>query len=663
MVENFYYKSDVWGNFAFGYFFMKTMRISQKTIQAVQDIVCIEQVIGDFVPLKKKGQNYWACCPFHHEKTPSFSVSAARGFYKCFGCDASGDVISFLQAKEGYTFVEAIGYLANRYGIAVEFDDQEDEHQNQLVDDLYHVLNLSRDYYVQLLHEHPQAKQLALPYLEARDITSDVAEKFQLGYSLDQWDGFCQYASQRGINRDLLVESGLVIDNQGKRYDRFRKRIMFPICSSTGQVVAFGARSIDEQSGSKYINSPESLIYHKGNLLYGLHLAKQSIKRMQNCYLVEGYFDVLAFHMAGLDHAVASAGTALTEAQMATLNRFTSMVTLVFDGDQAGIQATLRGIDKLLQQGFHTKVVVLPQGEDPASYLAKVGVEAFGRYICDHTEDFIFFKARYLLDKDTMNDPLKQAQAIRSIVQSIAYIPGDIEHALFIKQCSQLFDIQEEVIWSTYRQLQLVKPVGGVNGKKKHHSRHASGGNFHPKSKDITFKDKVLSSIESYEREIMRIMLLYGSVKITEERSLYAYILHELDGIVFKSVDIKLIFDYFCSALEGGRVVDLSHCLSLEDGDIKRVAINLVASAHDLSPVWRQKYGILIPNEEENFYQVVKEVILKLKMRLLQEEIERNRQRLQGISDLHEEIALLEKHRLLKERECDLAKQLGIVVM
>ena len=639
------------------------MRISQKTIQAVQDIACIEQVIGDFVPLKKKGQNYWACCPFHHEKTPSFSVSATRGFYKCFGCDASGDVISFLQAKEGYTFVEAIGYLASRYGIAVEFDDQEDEHKNQLVDDLYHVLNLSKDYYVRLLHEHPQAQQLALPYLESRCITSDVVKKFQLGYSLDQWDGFYQYASQCGINRDLLVESGLIVDNQGKRYDRFRKRVMFPVCNSTGQVVAFGARSIDGQAGSKYINSPESLIYHKGNLLYGLHLAKSAIKKMQNCYLVEGYFDVLAFHMAGFDHAVASAGTALTEEQMATLNRFTSMVTLVFDGDQAGIQATLRGMDKLLQQGFHIKVVVLPQGEDPASYLAKVGVEVFGHYICNNTEDFVVFKARHLLDRDTMKDPLKQAQAIRSIVQSIVYIPGDIEHALFIKQCSQLFGIQEEVIWRTYQQLRLLKPAGGINDKKKHPAKYASVRAACTKSKDIAFKDKVLYSIESYEREIMRLMLLYGSVKIAEDQSLYAYILHELDGIVFKAVDVKLIFDYFCSLLEEGKVVDLAHCLSLEDGDIKKVAVDLVASAHDLSPVWRQKYGILVPNEEENFYQVVKEVILKLKMRLLQEAIEQNRQQLQGVSDLHEEIALLEKHRVLKEQECNLAKQLGIVVM
>ena len=638
-----------------------SMRISYKTIQAVQASVRIEQVIGDFVPLKKKGQNYWACCPFHHEKTPSFSVSATKGFYKCFGCDAAGDTINFLQTIEGYSFIEAIEYLAKRYGIPIEME-QKSDGQQALIQALYSLFNGAKIYYKQLLYTHPQALKVALPYLEERKISPAVIEKFQLGYSLDQWDAFYTFAAQKGFNLDLLIASGLVVDKANKVYDRFRGRIMFPIQNSNGQVVAFGARHIGESHGTKYINSPESLIYHKGSLLYGLNWAKQSIKKAHNCYIVEGYTDVLAFHMAGIEHVVASAGTAFTEEHMHILSRFTSVVTLVFDGDQAGIQATLRSIDKLLNKSLDVKIVLLPPKEDPSSYLAKVGAQVFAHYIYNQAQDFIIFKAQYLLKQSIGQEPMEQAKAIRSIVQSIIHIPGEVEHALFLRKCSALFELKEEVLWATYHELRkkqqdrapYSKPLSKVVETK---------ANPYITPKQVPFKDKLTQSIEAYEREIIRILLLYGSMQVTNEQALYSYIVEELQDIAFRSKEAKLMWDYFSAMLQKGQVVDVQHCLESQDETIKQIAIHLIASPHELSQAWSKKYGIYVASEEQSFHKMLLEVVLKLKMRLIQELIEQNRHKLQTASCLQEEMDLLTKHQLLKQAECTIAKQLGIVMM
>ncbi|WP_339043906.1 DNA primase [Cardinium endosymbiont of Tipula unca] len=648
------------------------MRISQQTIQSVQSVTRIEEVIADFISLKKKGQSLWACCPFHHENSPSFSVSPEKGFYKCFGCGAAGDAINFVQQIEGASFVEAIVYLAQKYGITVSSDaDFEQSYglktHNQK-ESIHILLNLARDYYSNLLWTHPEATKEALPYLDKRVIQQVIAKKFQLGYSLNSWDGFYKFAVGQGVSLDLLVAAGLVIKSDNKTYDRFRGRIMFPIHNATGQVVAFGARHIAASGvpdSPKYINSPETIVYHKGALLYGLSFAKQRIKQENNCYLVEGYTDVLAFHMAGLEHVVASAGTSLTEEQINYLRRFTTKVTLVFDGDHAGIQAALRGIDGLLAKGFEVKVVLLPSGEDPDSYARKVGGGAFIHYIDHAAEDFITFKAKFLLKQTSEQGPVEQAKCIRDIVQSIVAIPDEIQQSLFLKKCSTFFSIESEVLLATYHELRnkaALKPSVRQQERKFVQPYVTPKSREHVGSKHIAFISKLSTSIEAYEREIMRILLTYGAAKLFEGQQLYEYIMLELGDITFRSADCKMLLDCFKEVLKQGGLVDIQFCLNSSNETVKKIAIDLTASRHEISEAWVKKYGIYTVGEVQNLHQMSLEVMLRLKIRLVQELIEQNREALKKQLPVEEEEQLLQVHQLLKASERNMAKQLGIVV-
>ncbi len=647
------------------------MKISQKTIQSIQAAVQIEEVIADFIPLKKKGQNYWACCPFHHEKTASFSISPAKGFYKCFGCDAAGDAIAFVQQIEGSTFVEALAHLAHKYGIPIEtesgLETYHDDQAQRAKESLYIVLNMAKAYYANLLWTHPEAAKRVWPYLEQRSIAKETAQRFELGYSLDKWDGLYAFAHAQGVRTELLVAAGLVVQKEEKTYDRFRGRLLFPIHNSAGQVVAFGARRLSDADANspKYVNSPETAIYHKGELLYGLSFAKNAIKQQQSCYLVEGYTDVLAFHKAGLEHVVASAGTSLTETQVQTLHRFSNAVTLVFDGDQAGIQAALRGIDKLLAQGLQVKIVVLPPAEDPDSYLRKVGPDAFVHYLQHTAQDFIAFKAGFLWNQSVEQNPAAHAKAIRSIVESIVAIPDELEQRLSLKKCSTLFSLEEDILEATYQSLrQQNQSLQLQIGKKRHQATVSVANPQSPykASKHIPFKHRITLSIEAYEREIMRILLLYGSTRLSENQQLYEYILLELGDVTFRSDDCKQLFAYFQEMLQKGTVVDLASCLESGGAAIQKMAIHLTASPHEISAAWHKKYGIYVATEIQYLHQMSLETILRLKIRLVQELIEQNRTALQQAPSEEEEYNLLRVHQLLKQTESSMAKQLGIVV-
>lgn len=643
------------------------MMISQQTIQSVQSAVRIEEVIAEFVTLKKRGQNFWACCPFHQENTPSFSVSSVKGFYKCFGCDAAGDAITFVQQIEGLTFVEAVTYLAQKYGIPIVSvqENRNDMEAYRAKESLYIVLNLARDYYSDLLWNHVEGAKCGLFYLEQRSIERVIAKKFELGYSLNSWDGFYKFATNKGITLDQLVQAGLVIQNEAKVYDRFRGRLMFPIHDSSGQVVAFGAREmVNAVDSPKYVNSCETLVYQKSKLVYGLSFAKHAIKQNNNCYLVEGYTDVLAFHKANIEHVVASAGTALTGTQIDLLHRFTKKVTLVFDGDQAGMQATFRGIDQLLVKGFEVKVIVLPTGQDPDSYLCELGSDSFSHYINCATQDFITFKAGFLLNQATQQSPVEQAKTIRDIVQTITAIPDEIQRVLFLKKCSTMFSLEEEVIFSTYYGL-VDKTTSGWQKQKtlasKYHKQKEKQHQYLDQ-KNIPFNNKLTASIQAYEQEIMRILLNYGANKPNEDKKLYEYIFLELSDVVFRSNHCKKIFDYCKVVFEQGGVVDMQCCLDSKDESIRKIAIDLTASPHDISEAWIKKYGIYTIEEESNIQKMSLEVILRLKIRLIQELIEENREALKNNLSPDEENHLLQVHQALKVSECTIAKKLGTVV-
>ncbi|RZL03393.1 MAG: DNA primase, partial [Pedobacter sp.] len=413
--------------------------INQDTINKIMETARIEEVVGDFVALKKRGTSLIGNCPFHNEKTPSFHVSVTKGIYKCFGCGKGGDSVHFVMDHEKYSYPEALKFLANRYNIEVEEtvqSPQNIEAQNAR-ESLYIVSEYAANYFANELFTGEEGRAIGLSYFKERGFREDIVKKFQLGYSPDVWDALIQNATAAGHKEEYLEKTGLAIKNdKGRVYDRFRGRVMFPIHNFTGRVIGFGGRTLKtDKNVPKYVNSPESDIYHKSNVLYGLFHAKKSIRDTDNCYLVEGYADVLAVHQAGIENVVASSGTSLTVEQIRMIGRFTENVTILYDGDAAGIKASLRGLDMILEEGLNVKVVSFPDGHDPDSYMHHVGASAFKKYIEDTRKDFILYKANILL-KEAGNDPIKRAGIIKDIVESISKIPDDIKASIFIRECS-----------------------------------------------------------------------------------------------------------------------------------------------------------------------------------------------------------------------------------
>lgn len=637
--------------------------ISSETIQAVQNAANIAEVVGDFLSLKKKGQNLWACCPFHHEKTPSFAVNLAKGFYKCFGCEAAGDAITFIREMEGISFVEAVKYLAKKYGIPIQETaaKQEQEQAQHEKDSLYILLKLAKEYYTGTLWQHPEGQRIGQAYYKERGFTAPFIKQFELGYSLDTWQGFYQYAQQKGYSDELLEKAGLIRQKAGKTYDRFRGRVMFPIHDVAGQVIAFGARILTAAAEQpKYINSPETVIYHKSDVLYGIDQAKQKIRQADNCFLVEGYTDVIALHMAGIANVVASSGTSLTEAQIQLISRFTKHITIVFDGDPAGMKAALRGIDIVLEKGLDIKVVMLPAGEDPDSYARQVGSTAFQAYLQAQAQDFITFKA-HLLMQGAQDDPIQSAGAIKEIVQSIAVIPDAVKRAVLVRQCSKLLDIDEAVLLAEQNKLLLQR-------KREQRQDRAS---LRPPGPAMTLTTpsellhppKLAASIEGYERESIRLLLNYGTVSMDDGRPLCEYLLRELADVHFQTPIYKQILALYQQQLAQGQAVEATYFIQSQDEAIKKTAIDLTASPYEISDQWEERYHIYVAKEDDDLHQTAFKNILRLKLRLIHQLMDENRQELKDNPSPMEEDRLLQVHTALQQSETAIAQRLGIVVM
>src|SRR5687767_11707975 len=430
--------------------------ISRDTIDEVKNRVDIVDVIGDFVTLKRSGQNYKALSPFSNEKTPSFYVVPSKGIFKDFSSGKGGDAITFVMEHESMSYMEALKYLAKKYGVEVKEDVNSEKEQaaQSERDGLYIVMNYAKEYFKELLFKHDEGRSIGLSYFRERGFNDRNIEKFELGYALNEWHGLEKTATQGGYSQQALEKSGLIIKKEdGKTYDRFRGRVIFPVHNLSGKVIAFGARILTkEKDQPKYINSPETDIYHKSNVLYGMFQAKNEIRKHDFCYLVEGYTDVISLHQAGIENVVASSGTALTEEQIKLMRRFTENVTVLYDGDAAGIKAALRGIDLVLKGGLNVRIVLLPDGEDPDSFSRKSGSTEFKKYLRDHTQDFISFKIG-LYSKEASHDPIRKAEAIREIVASIGVIPDPIKRSVYIQETSQLLKISEAVLFTELNKL------------------------------------------------------------------------------------------------------------------------------------------------------------------------------------------------------------------
>lgn len=481
--------------------------ISRTTIDNVFETARVEEVIGDFVQLKKSGSNYKGLSPFTDERSPSFMVSPVKQIWKDFSSGKGGNVVSFLMEHEHFTYPEAIKFLAKKYGIEIEETEQTSEEKEQANEreSLYLVSEFAKDYFHNTLLKTEEGKAIGLSYFKERGFTDETIKKFELGYSPDSWDAFTSHAIKKGYKLEFLEKTGLSIVKEEKQFDRFKGRVMFPILSMSGRTLGFGGRILtSDKKAAKYLNSPESDIYHKSKVLYGIFHAKQSIAKEDNCYLVEGYTDVIQFHQTGIHNVVSSSGTALTPEQIRLINRLTKNITVLFDGDAAGLRASLRGIDLILEQGMNVKICTFPEGEDPDSFSRKNSLEELTLYLEENAKDFITFKAS-LLANEAKNDPIRKSETIHDMVNSIAKIPDVIKREVYIKECSRIMDISEQVLFNTLAQV--------FQKERKDSAKKAvvPQGAFEviPAERKIEKVDVQLQ----LEKKIIELLLLYGNVE------------------------------------------------------------------------------------------------------------------------------------------------------
>lgn len=659
--------------------------IAKETIDKVLDTARIDEVVGDFVDLKKRGTSLIGKCPFHNEKTPSFHVSVSKGIYKCFGCGAAGDAVKFVMELEKFSYPEAIRYLANKYHIEIEEVERTPEQiaAQDKRESLFVLSQWASKFFKENLWETELGQSIGLSYFKERGYREDIIKKFELGYSPDQWTALVDEAKRAGFQSEYLKEIGLAIERDDHSlYDRFRGRVIFPIHNLTGRVIGFGGRTLKtDKSVPKYVNSPESEIYHKSDVLYGIYFAKRAIMDADLCYLVEGYADVIAMHQAGVENVVASSGTSLTTGQIRLISRFTKNVVILYDGDEAGIKASLRGTDMLLEEGLNVKVLLFPDGNDPDSYVKQVGSAAFKEYIEQHQEDFIFYKTHILL-KDAHDDPIKRAEVIREVVQSIALIPDEIKVSLFIRQCSTLLDIEERVLLSELNKMRISKARSQEKKAQAASKQGAVTVSPQESPADLFLTDEergvgssneptVATSFTSdilQEREIIRILLNYGQELVTWEGDgdtpVAPYLLGSIEDVTFEDAASAKIVEEFRRKAENFEVPDAKYFVSSQDPEVSALAIDCVASKYEVSPKWNdEKRKIYVSQEIEHLKDLVIQAIYRIKKRKFEREMFRVREELKkNLSPEDMEIEL-HKYQKLKEAEKMLGQLLGNTVV
>jgi DNA primase len=637
--------------------------ISRETIDDVKSRVDIVDVISDFISLKKSGANYKALSPFTSEKTPSFFVVPAKGIFKDFSSGKGGDAVTFVMEHEGMNYVEAIRYLAKKYGVDIkESRPTEDQQAAQSErEGLYVLMNFARDFYREKLLHSDEGQSIGLSYFRERGFNDRDIEKFELGYALDGWENFSKEAIQKGYNKELLEKAGLVVKKEdGSTYDRFRGRVIFPIHNLSGKVVAFGARMMGKDKNQpKYINSPETDIYHKSDTLYGLHLAKNVARQHDNCYLVEGYTDVISMHQCDVQNVVASSGTALTDGQIKLIRRFTENITVLFDGDAAGIKAALRGIDMILHGGLNVRVVLFPDGEDPDSYSRKVGTAAFQVFLKEHAQDFVSFKAG-LYAKEAAGDPIRKAESIKEIVTSIALIPDAVKRSVYIQETSNLLKISETVLLAELNKVLIQERRKRDQDKLRAQESEQAVQELTDQVMEQEIEINVENVVQLQERETIRLLLKYADRKLTDQ-VLGLFLVNELDDIEFLNPVYKKIFNKFIDAAERGAQIDTNNLIQEGDSQIKSAVAELMVEKYSISPHWRDKYKIFVPREDDDLERLAVTNVRRLKYRLIQVWIEANREKLKHARTAEEQDEILEKQIALKKADGVLAEELSIV--
>lgn len=640
--------------------------IHKESIDRIMDAAQIEEVVGDFVNLKRRGSSLLGLCPFHNEKSPSFNVSSAKGIYKCFGCGKAGNSVNFIMEHEKLSYPEALRYLAKKYNIEIvedEISSDEDKEAAQKRESLMLVADWAKKVFVENLWEHDMGKAIGLSYFKERGFRDDIIKKFELGYTLDDWSALTDRAEKEGYQKAYLLETGLSIFNESKNsvYDRFRNRVMFPIHSVSGRVIAFGGRILKTEPNSpKYVNSPESEIYHKSNILYGLYFAKKAIRDLENCFLVEGYTDVVSLHQSGIENVVASSGTSLTTEQIKLISRFTKNVTILYDGDPAGIKASLRGIDMILEEGLNVKVVLFPDGHDPDSYVREVGSTKFTEYVDAAKKDFIVFKTDLLL-KDIKNDPIKKADLIKDILESISKIPDQIKASLFVKECSTLLEMEERILLSELNKIKIKKI------KKENQQEDLS---IHTPEEDLVHEQpRVEHNNANQEREIIRILMQYANKDYVDaeheiDTSIAQHILSEIENasIVFYNEPYTSMLDLFKKALDSNFIPDEKFFTQHPDASISSTAAELLSTQYVLSEKWKE-HDIHIPKEENILKKVVDNAMAHLMLKKMMSVLREIQNQFKEVRDEQKQTELLMLYQQTKEQVSQLEKKLGVVVM
>ncbi len=645
--------------------------ISKETIQNILDHARVEEVVGDFVHLKRAGANLKGNCPFHDEKTPSFVVSPAKNIYKCFGCGAAGDPLKFVMEHEQMSYPEALKFLAKKYRIDVVEDSQpfneEAKEQQTLKDSLFIAMKFAAKYYQETLLESVEGKAVGLSYFKQRGFSSNTIEDFQLGYAPDGFETFTKHAQESGYQIDILEKAGLIKTKEGRSpYDFFRARVMFPIHNLSGKVVAFGGRILTKDvKQAKYINTPETDIYTKGKLVYGIYQAKNEIRKLDACFLVEGYTDVLSLYQAGIHNVVASSGTALTKEQIKLIKRFTQNIILIYDGDKAGIQAAFRGVDLMLEEEMDVRVVILPEGEDPDSFVKNNGTDDTLKFIEENKKDFIFFKADILL-KNTNNDPVLKSNAIHQIVETIAIVRDPIRKAYYTRECSKIAQLPEDI---------LIKEVNKAIIHQQKQKRQINDADAAVAQQLIGQTPPIIENqpvpaqkndLYLQEKDILRVLFLHGHRIMEDGKFVAELIINHTHDIPFQNEEFQKIFDLYLKSYDNEVPFEqLNEEQHYPDELVKNFIIGLNISPYQLSPNWETQHNIIIKGVDKLWENDVHSTLNRFTYHKILQELKKLDEKMKECSseDNFEVIGELLKSKMLLQIEKEkVAKNQGTVI-
>lgn len=673
--------------------------IPKEVVDSIVESAQVEDVVGEFVNLKKRGTNYLGLCPFHQEKTPSFTVSPVKGIYKCFGCGKAGDSVKFLMEHEHYSYPESLRYLAKKYGIEVPEQEISPEYQAEQnrKESIYIVLKFAEEYYQKQLMESDKGKTVALPYLDEREISEGSREDFKLGFALESWDAFSKHAVDKGYKEEYLVEAGLSIKrDNGNLIDRFRARIMFPIHSLSGRTIGFGGRILKQKDKkeAKYINSPDTEVYNKSEVLYGLFQGKRAIKGEDVCYLVEGYTDVISMHQSGVQNVVASSGTSLTEGQLRLVKRYTQNICFIFDGDAAGIKASLRAIDLALEEGLNVRALALPEGEDPDSFSKARSTNEIKAFLEDNVKDFIIFKTNLLLP-GTENDPIKKAEVISQIVHSIALIPDTLKRTVYIQQCATLLKMDETVLVAELNK-QLPKVLKKMEKQWKSERRSATPTSIPPPSPgpgsssepppgydempleafpgyeaemgDTAAPPQEMTSeidlMSHHEEQLVKFILHFGHLMYDEEHveTVAEHILEfveEYDAHPDNALLVVLLKEYEHHLHHWG-AAEMREFLHHENEEVRDMAIALMQEKYEASEHWVKKIGFIV-KPEENYKDTLRRTINRYKLSRIGKMVEETMEDIKSGRPEDLEVNLRTFQRMMQVRK-EIADKLGVVI-